>query len=328
MSSYSTYLSLFALLAVLAGVSALPPIWDLTDGEDKGIGGGFDVVDDLRQPPWIFKYTYNQQKTISVNNKPYLIPDGISGSSIHRAIAFNETQLTNSWSDYYSYAFKSFSISLAASYANVTLNAAFSSTKGYIKQLTKNGTNGFGFNGAVYLTFALQFRGLQRPALDDDFVYDLSQLPATYNDAAYKRFLRAWGTHYFTRAVYGCQFNVTASVDKKFQEQRSTQWATRQLDLTIKYNEIELGIKTEKVVNKTDIDGSFFDAAQVHANARGGDETLFLVGGNFNGWLASCGTMKVPIVMYSEVEPITEVVTNPTTRANLHRAILAYGQGK
>lgn len=28
-------------------------IWDLTDGGDKGIGGGFDIVDDLRTPPWV-----------------------------------------------------------------------------------------------------------------------------------------------------------------------------------------------------------------------------------------------------------------------------------
>lgn len=30
-----------------------PMIWELTDGEDKGIGAGFDIVDDLRQPPWV-----------------------------------------------------------------------------------------------------------------------------------------------------------------------------------------------------------------------------------------------------------------------------------
>jgi len=305
-----------------------PKIWELTDGEDKGIGGGYDIVDDLRQKPWIFKYTYDQGKTMSVNNKQYLIPDGLSGSSIHRAIAFNETQLSSSWSDYYTYSFKSTSINLAATFSGVTLGAAFTQTKGYINQLTKNGTRSFGYNGAVFLTFGIQFRGLRRPAFDDDFAYDLKRLPAAYDASAYRRFISAWGTHYFSNARYGCEYNVTVSTDKKFQEQRSVKWATQQLDLTIKYQELQLGIKTDKVVNKSSIDGSFLDGAKVDANARGGDEMKFVVGRDFDGWLLSCSTLKVPIVKYSEVEPMTEVVDNPVIKANMRRAIIEYAGGR
>lgn len=47
-------LALFASVA-LAGLDPnnAPLIWELTDGEDKGIGGGFDVVDDLKMAPWV-----------------------------------------------------------------------------------------------------------------------------------------------------------------------------------------------------------------------------------------------------------------------------------
>jgi len=74
------------LICLLGLAAAEPMIWELTDGEDKGVGAGFDVVDDLRQPPWLFKYTYEQQKTISFNNKRYLIPDFVTGTSVHRTI--------------------------------------------------------------------------------------------------------------------------------------------------------------------------------------------------------------------------------------------------
>jgi len=323
---------LFVVVAVFAMASAriqqtIPKIWDLTDGEDKGVGAGFDVVDDFRQTPWIFKYTYDQQKTISVNNKKYLIPDYLAGQSIHRAMAYNETQLSNSWSDYYKYSFKTTSISVAATFANVTLNAAFTATKGAINQLTQNGTRSFAFNGATFLTFGLQFRGLRRPEFDDDFAYDLAHLPTDYNSDAYRRFIKAWGTHYFTNARYGCEYNVTVSVDKKFLEQRNVNWATQQFDLTIKYNEFQLGIKTDKLVNKSNIDGNFLDGAKVIAGAKGGDEMKFIVGHDFDAWLGTCDTLKVPIVKYSEVEALTEIIDDLTIKANLQRAIIEYGQG-
>jgi len=330
-----------AFLVVVQGLKQqqnLPRIWQATDGEDKGVGAGYDVVDDLKQKPWIFKYTYDQGKTMQLGNQQYVLPDGIAGMTVRKAYAFNETRLSNTWSDYYTYAFKTTSISLAASInvnskdpknpQNVELGLAFTKTKGYISQLTKNGTRSFGYNGAVFLTFGLQFRGMRRPAFDDDFAYDLNHLPTAYNAATYRRFLTTWGTHYFTNARYGCEYNVTVSVDKKFQEQRSVQWATSQLDLTIKYKENQLGIKTEKHVNKSSIDGSFLDGAQVQANARGGDELLFTAKGDFDNWVLSCGTIKAVIVKYSEVEPITEVIDNAIIKANVLRAIIDYGNGR
>jgi len=261
-----------------------------------------------------------------VGNKNYLIPDGVSGASIHRAIAFNETRLTNTWSDYWTYAMSKTSISLSATFENVTLNAAFTQTKGYINQLTKNGTRAFGYNGAVYLTFGLQFRGTRRPALDDDFVDNVKGLPAQYDAAKYRRFIKAWGTHYFINARYGCEYNVTVSADKSFQEKKGSKWVQNELDLNIQFNEIKLGIKTDKLVNRSMLDGSFADGAKVDANARGGDESKFVLGKDFDGWLASCATLKTPILKYSEVEPITEVIDNPTIKANVRRAIIDYAK--
>jgi len=304
-----------------------PQIWDLTDGEDKGVGAGFDVVEDLRQPPWIFKYTYNQKKTISVGNKRFMIPDFVRGSSMHRAIAYNETRLTKSWQDYYQYHFKSLTISLAANMGDVSLRAAFTGTKGRINQLLTNGTRSFGFNGATYITFQLQFSGMQRPAFDDDFARDLRSLPQAYDSNAYRRFIRSWGTHYFTRALYGCQFNMTVSFDNKFIETRNVNWATKNLDASIKVKEIEFGIKTEKVVNKSNIDGDFQEGTKGIAMARGGDESKFVLGKDFDGWLASCATLKAALVPYSEVEPMTEVITDRAVKENMRRAIIEYGQG-
>jgi len=180
----------------------------------------------------------------------------------------------------------------------------------------------------VWITFQLMFSGTQRPAFDPDFAKDLNALPAGYDPTAYRRFLKAWGTHYFTRALYGCQFNMTVTFDNKFVETRNVNWATKQLDATIKVKEIQFGIKTEKVVNKSQIDGDFYEGSKAIAHARGGDESKFVVGKDFEGWLTTCATLKAALVPYSEVEPITELAPNPTIKANLRRAIIEYGNGR
>jgi len=327
-------LKLLPLLAFVAVASALweqselPKIWELTDGEDKGIGAGFNVVEDLWQPPWIYQFTYDQKRTLSVGNKQYLIPDGVSGSTMHRAIAFNESKLMQSWKDYYSFSQKTLSITLAASFSGVELSAAFSQTKGRIQQLLQNGTRSFGFNGAAFITFALQFRGLSRPALDPAFAKDVASLPASYDSSAYRRFLRAWGTHYFVRALYGCQYNISVSFDNRYMQTHDQKWTQRQLDLTLKFQQIQFGFNSGKVVNKSAIDGNFMEGAKTLAQARGGDEMKFVVGRDYDGWLQSCATLKAPLVPYSEVEPITEAVADKTRRDNLRRAILEYGSGR
>jgi len=318
-------LALVASSLALSKRQGTPYIWDLADGEDKGIGGGFDVVDDRRQPPWVFKYTYDRGTTVSIGNSKFLIPDGLSAPSVHQYIGFNESRLMNNWNDYYTYAVKTTSINAALTISNVSLTAAFSATKGYIKQLTNNGTKTFGFQGGVYLTFAIQFRGTQRPALDPDFDYDVQHLPQNYDPSAYNRFIKAWGTHYFTRATYGCMYNITAAFDNKFSEQKGSKWSSSQLDLTLKYNMFEFGVKNNKQVNASSIDGSFANDVKVQANARGGNELKFVMGHDYDAWLESCSTLKVPIPLYSDVEPLTYLVQNPTVKANLQKAIIAYG---
>jgi len=314
------------LLALFgAAIAQTPFIWTLTDGEDKGIGGGFDVVDDIRQPPWVFKFSYDQGKTISVGNTQFLIPDGISGSAVHRYIGFNETRLISTFSDYWTYALKTTSISAAATVGNFTLNAAFSKTKGYINQVTNNGSKSFGFYGATYLTFSLGFRGLQRPPLDPDFQYDVDHLPSSYDPSAYGRFIKAWGTHYFTRALYGCSYNITAAFDNSLTTQKGSSWTTSNLDLTLKYNSFQMNVKQQKEVNKSSIDSNFADNVKVTANARGGDELKFTVGHDQDAWLTSCATLKVPIPQWSDVEPLTYLVADPVKRANLQKAIVDYG---
>jgi len=305
--------------------SGVPFIWDLTGGEDRGLGAGFDVVDDLRTPPWVFKYTYNTGKTASIGNTLFQIPDGTSAQGIYAFKGQNETKLTTSWSDHWTYSLKTTSISLSANIGNLSLGFAFSGSKGYINQLTKNGTKSFGWNGGIYMTFALQFRGMNTPPLDDDFVRDIKNLPKAYTPLTYGRFLRSWGTHFFSRAIYGCQYNFTASFDNSFTDKKTARWSTTQVDLTLKFNEFQFGVKNAKEVNKSSIDGSFASNVQVTANARGGDELKFVLGKDFDGWIDSCHTQKVPIVLYSDTEPIYTLISDPTIAANVQKAVIAYG---
>jgi len=262
-----------------------------------------------------------------VNNKRYVVPDGVRGQTVHRTIQKNETRLTDTWSDYFSYSMKSLSLSASIKYEGFELKASFEGTKGKINNLLKNGTRSFAFHGGTWLTYALQFKGMNRPPLDRDFVKNINSLPNAYSYPVYYNFIRAWGTHYFTRAIYGCEFTITVAASKKFQQNRDAKWTTKQMDLTLGYKEFaefKIGHKSE--VNKSAIDGKFLDDAKLEANARGGDESKFVQGHDFGAWLESCSTLKQPIQMYSDAMPISDLITDATKKANVRQAILTYGK--
>jgi len=298
----------------------------LTGGPDQGLGGGFDIVDDVRTPPWVFKFEYKNGNRARVGSVDFAVPDGVQMVSVNQFKGVSQTVLTNTWTDYWKLQTKSVSFDLGAKFQGVDLKFSYKSTKGYVNKLTTNGTKSFGWNGGTYLTFALYLKNpFTRPPLDPDFAGNIKLLPAVYEPGIYGRFIRGWGTHFFTRALYGCEYNFTASLDKKFTEGSKSSWATTNMDLTLKYKEFEIGIKTEKMVNKSKIDGTIYNNAVVTSNARGGNVLKFVVGKDFDGWVLSCKTMKMPIIRYSDIEPITNLIGDAVKRANVARAILAYG---
>lgn len=302
----------------------LPLIWTLTEGQ-RGVGSGFDIVDDLRNPPPLFEFTYDRGMKYIVLQNPFLVPDGVALDKMGRYKGERTENFINTWEDYFKFKETSTSIKASVKYEQVELDLAFSKTKGQINKLTNNGSKSFTYTGGTYMTFALEFRGLQRPPLDEYFKYDIDHLPATYSAEHYGRFVKYWGTHYFTRAVYGCEYNITATIDKKFTESDKKAWTKSQLDLTLKVNMFEFGVTKEKTANKTDIDGGIASATNVIANALGGDELLFVMEKDFDSWLDSCHTIKMPLVRYSTIEPITNLITDANKRNNLKKAIITYG---
>jgi len=320
-------LSVLVVLVVLVAGEDL--IFDIAGGRDQGLGGGFDIVDDLNVRPWVLKFAYTQKKEAQYRDKTYLIPDGVSFQPSSYAQLDSVTRLTESWSDYFTYRVKTTKISVGIKYEGFELGASFSASKGYVNNLLKNGTKSFAFNGGIFVSFSLQFRSaFNQPALDDDFKSDISKLPAAYNAAIYTKFLKIWGTHYFTRVYYGCQFNITIVADKKWQQDRTAKWTERQMDLTLKYKEFfEFGFKQEGVVNKSQIDGKFLDQAETKVQARGGEPGKFINAKDYQAWADSCNIQKVPIVPQSDIAPITDLITNPTIKANVKTAIIAYGKG-
>jgi len=309
-----------------ADAPQVPMIWDLTGGPDQGLGGGFDIVDDVRTPPWVFRFEYKNGNRVRVGNVEFSVPDGVQVAAVNQFKGVSETKLTNTWTDYWTHQTKSLSFDAGAKFEGVELKFKYEGTKGYIKKLTNNGTKSFGWNGGTYLTFALNLRNpLTRPPLDPDFAGNIKLLTPAYNPSLYGRFIRGWGTHFLTRAIYGCEYNFTAALDNKFTEGSKAAWATKNIDLTLKYKEFDAHVNSAKCVNKSSIDGSIYNATVVTANARGGNVLKFVVGKDFDGWVASCETMKMPIIRYSDIEPITNLIADPVKRANVARAIREYG---
>jgi len=64
------------------------------------------------------------------------------------------------------------------------------------------------------------------------------------------------------------------------------------------------------------------------ASARGGDESKFQTEKNFDAWLRSCSTLKVPLIQHSDVAPMTDVIDDSAKKANMRKAIIEYGNGR
>jgi len=302
----------------------VPLIWSLTEGA-RGVGCGFDIVDDYRSPPPLFKFDFKQGNKFVVLQNPFLVPDGTALDKMGRYKGEKTENFLNNWNEYYKFQEKSTSIKASIKYEQIELTMAWSKTKGYINKLTKNNTKSFQYTAGTWMTFALEFRGLQRPPLDEYFKYDIDHLPLNYDPGHYGRFVKYWGTHYFTRAVYGCEYNITASISKKFTESDKKSWTKTNMDLMFKVNMFELGITKTKDTNKTNIDGSIASATEIQANSRGGDELKFQMEKDFDAWLDSCHTIKMPIIRYSSLEPITVLIRDQKRAANVKKAIIAYG---
>jgi len=304
-----------------------PTIFDLAGAGESGLGGGFDIVNDLNIRPWVLRYTYTQGKNVTYLGKSYTVPDGVSFVPQSVAMIENTTHLHDTWKDYYTYKVSTFKITAGLEYQGFKLQAGFEQTKGRINNMLKNNTKYFAFHGGIYVSFALQFKGITHPPLDTDFIADIKRMPAAYNAALYRKFVQAWGTHYFTRVYYGCQFNITVTQDKKYLQTRDVGWNERNMGLTLGYKENQFGFCHSGIVNKSKIDGSFLDGAQTIAQARGGAPYLFTNTKDFNAWIGSCDQLKVPIRPYSDIAPITELISDTTVRANVLRAVIEYGKG-
>ena len=98
---------------------------------------------------------------------------------------------------------------------------------------------------------------------------------------------------------------MTASLDKKFFQGSKEKWANTQLDLTIKYNMLQFGVKNGKEVKKSDIDGGVQDNVITAAHAKGGDELLFVSEHHYEAWLDSCAPLPPLALRVSSCRVIT-----------------------
>jgi len=95
-------------------------------------------------------------------------------------------------------------------------NASFSASVGWnhVNEMTEKSANMFTMSEAkccVYLSEMFEFL---RPPLHKNFIAGLHSLTEEYNEAAYRRFIKAFGTHFITKskmgAIYGEQSLISS----------------------------------------------------------------------------------------------------------------------
>lgn len=251
--------------------------------------------------------------------------------------------------DYFRYYVKSTSIGLSLTYAGFTLSAGFSRTRGEIESLLRNNTRVMSTLNNEALMFKLAILSPYTPELiHPRFTQAVNNLPAEYDANAYKsvhlarnplspvssnpifvrvllfrRFLSAWGTHYFTNAQYGAKVNFTTAFDSDLTIRRGSEWTQKQMSLSVGYAMFSVGVASALATAENNVETSFTQSSTTVKDVTGGSPTVLERDG-WNAWVNDAKTQPGLIVGRSLLAPITDLIFDAAKKQHLGTALVAY----
>jgi hypothetical protein len=301
-----------------------PQIWTVTGGP-LGIGSCYDIVTEAITFP-AYKFHYDTQNTMDVRGTTYIIPDEVYGYSSPIQENDSRVYIMDSFVYYYNEYISSWGISAGITIDGVTLNFAFSHTKGDINAYLNNDINYFAENVLTWSEFTMELWPGEA-TLDPHFLEEVNKLPETYDQAVYLAFVQNFGTHVMNKAWYGACINFTSVFHSDLVDQTSIEWVINQVKLSIGWMQFNVGINWNDFDNTTHINDTFIENAQNVTIIQGGQPDV-LESDGFAAWFQTVIQDYAVIFAKSQIQPLYEIVPNPVIANNLKKAIIAYGPGQ
>jgi len=174
----------------------------------------YDIVDPGFRS-LVFAAEYNGDMTPDYR---YCTPEGISllSCSGNCALTFNTDFIFGTYS-YNEDLSGKVGIGVGVSGAGNKVNGSFSGSIGWhhVNDMTENGANAFTMSEAKCCVYTSEMFEFMRPPLHKNFIAGLHSLTEEYNAVVYRRFIKAFGTHFITRSQMGAIFGEQSMISSE-----------------------------------------------------------------------------------------------------------------
>jgi len=319
-----------ALFLALLSVGAFadvqyPPVWTLTGGNEFGVGEGFNIRSMKQTTFPLFDFSKPSSEIITILGTPYSLPENLYAKEVNTFVNDSRVQIFESFEQFQKMKATSWGVSVGVTLYGVGVDLSLSKVRGQINGMLKNSSRAANIASCIWHTFDLEVDWSDAP-LDQDFMNDVARLPAQYNPAApddYKRFISFYGTHFFSKAGYGCKYNFSLAYDKTLNQTQGSHWTATQVGISVSYSlgtfGIGLGMNMSKFKNETKIDSTFREHATGTENLLGGDELLLSKG--LDVWLPTCKFQRAQLLEKSSLRPLPDIIRDPARKNSLIAAL-------
>jgi len=152
------------------------------------------------------------------------------------------------------------------------------------------------------------------------FETEVNQLPKSYDEATYLRFVTMFGTHFCPQSGFGGEVNYIIAVNNTLFNKYSASWVQSQVSLQVSIYDVSFGFNSGKTRAKENVTQIFTSNSHSSIVYEGGTADAFEAG--FKPWYKS--VIQIPALIRSRLVPISDLVSDGTIRSNLYRAILKF----
>jgi len=288
-------------------------------GLQSGIGRGFDGISlESRAPVIDFHYNDQLKWTWPVTSKTYKVPDELFVTNNPEASVTEQNDIFRNLTSF---------INAQESWHKFGINLGFFSfsmgktTKTVQKMFQDNNVTLY-MAQRIFKLYSMESWPYSSLTGQDSNMFrrDVNQLPLVYDEQTYIRFVTMFGTHYCPQSGFGGTLTHFIAVNNTLFNKYSSTWVQSQVSLQMNIYYVSFGFNTGKAKSTEKVDQVFTSNSHSETVYEGGTADAFAAG--FKPWYKS--VIQIPGLVNSRLVPISQLVSNPTIRANLYTAIVKY----
>jgi len=288
-------------------------------GLQSGIGRGFDGISlESRAPVIDFHYNDQQRWSWPVTSKSYKVPDELFVTNNPEASWTEQNDIFRNLTSF---------INAQESWHKFGINLGFFSfsmgkkTKTVQKMFQDNNITLYMVERLFRLYTMESWPYFSLSGQDSNmFRRDVNQLPLQYDEQTYLRFVTMFGTHYCPQSGFGGTVTYFIAVNNTLFNKYSSTWVQTQVSLQVTIYDVSFGFNSGKTKATEKVDQVFTSNSHSETVYEGGTADAFAAG--FKPWYKS--VIQIPGLVNSRLVPLSQLVSNPTIRANLYKAIVKY----